>query len=78
MTIFRLNFLLKVAHILVCQNPSFISTDVRSETCAVDSLFDIRGLFVLSGTPVKCASSELKPFSFVAAAASFVKDSKLR
>ena len=26
MTIFRLNFLLKVAHILVCQNPSFIST----------------------------------------------------
>ena len=25
MTIFRLNFLLKVAHILVCQNPSFIS-----------------------------------------------------
>ena len=28
MTIFRLNFLLKVAHILVCQNPSFISTRV--------------------------------------------------
>ena len=28
MTIFRLNFLLKVAHILVCQNPSFISTPV--------------------------------------------------
>ena len=27
MTIFRLNFLLKVAHILVCQNPSFISTN---------------------------------------------------
>ena len=27
MTIFRLNFLLKVAHILVCQNPSFISTE---------------------------------------------------
>ena len=26
MTIFRLYFLLKVAHILVCQNPSFIST----------------------------------------------------
>ena len=26
MTIYRLNFLLKVAHILVCQNPSFIST----------------------------------------------------
>ena len=26
MTIFRLSFLLKVAHILVCQNPSFIST----------------------------------------------------
>ena len=38
-------------------------SDVRSETCAVDSVFDIRGscdpgLFVLSGTPVKCASSE--------------------
>ena len=37
--------------------------DVRSETCAVDSVFDIRGscdpgLFVLSGTPVKCASSD--------------------
>ena len=29
MTIFRLNFLLKVGQMKVCQNPSFISTIVR-------------------------------------------------
>ena len=33
MTIFRLNFLLKVAHILVCQNPSFISTEIAFKRC---------------------------------------------
>ena len=29
MTIFRLNFLLKVGQMKVCQNPSFISTSIK-------------------------------------------------
>ena len=33
MTIFRLNFLLKVGQMKVCQNPSFISTHVCSGNC---------------------------------------------
>ena len=41
MTIFRLNFLLKVAHILVCQNPSFISTQVPSFSKSCELFYKI-------------------------------------
>ena len=55
MTIFRLNFLLKVAHILVCQNPSFISTTFFQPNSAqkhdfrckmISPLFPTKNLFL--------------------------------
>ena len=42
MTIFRLNFLLKVGQMKVCQNPSFISTLVVPSCCR-----DYLGKFIL-------------------------------
>ena len=45
MTIFRLNFLLKVGQMKVCQNPSFISTDAflnNIVACWPGSTHDLR------------------------------------
>ena len=39
MTIFRLNFLLKVGQMKVCQNPSFISTLMINKDFSWSSLF---------------------------------------
>ena len=52
MTIFRLNFLLKVGQMKVCQNPSFIST-------AIDT---IRMLFVIPGKKIVKLRSVLSGF----------------
>ena len=45
MTIFRLSFLLKVAHILVCQNPSFISTTFFQPNSAQKHDFRFKMIF---------------------------------
>ena len=54
MTIFRLNFLLKVGQMKVCQNPSFISTITMTKPLQVELFWQKRRF--LPGVP------KLKPF----------------